>query len=53
MDKNMTLPTKETLPRVALESMNETYEEEIALVHVLAEHLKKVPFVFFVSFLKI
>lgn len=39
----MILPTKETLPRVALESMNETHEEEIALVHILAEQLKKSP----------
>ncbi len=36
----MTLPTKESLPRVALDSMNHTHEEEVALVHCLAEALK-------------
>lgn len=37
----MTVPTKESLPRVALESMNHTHEEEIALVQLLAEALNE------------
>lgn len=39
----MNLPTAETMPRVALDSMNHTHEEELVLVQALVDALTQQP----------
>lgn len=35
----MSLPTQDHMPRVALDEMNQTHEEELVLIHALAQQL--------------